>query len=100
MAQIVAAHYARPQARRHLWAGLAMAAIGMAYAGQQLSQWLAAHPMAAHGLAASLMAGLATGLVEPLGGLAGVVAATLAEATLPIALPARRAPCCGWSATS
>ena len=62
MTQIVAAHYAQPQARRHLWAGLAMAAIGLVYAGQLLSQWLAAHPMAALGLAASLMAGLATGL--------------------------------------
>ena len=62
MTQLVAAHYAQPQARRHLWVGLLIAVVGIAYGAQALSTWLAAHPMAARGLAASLLAGLATGL--------------------------------------
>lgn len=62
MTQLVAAHYARPQARRHLWAGLLIAVVGIAQGAQELSAWLATHPMAVRGLAASLLAGLATGL--------------------------------------
>lgn len=62
MSQIVIQHYARPAARRHLWVGLAMAGIALAFGLEQIALWLAAHPMAAKGLAASLLAGLATGL--------------------------------------
>ncbi len=62
MSQIVIQHYARPAARRHLWVGLAMAGIALAFGLEQIALWLAAHPMAAKGLEASLLAGLATGL--------------------------------------
>lgn len=62
MTELVAHHYARPQARRHLWTGLAMAVVGLAYGAARIATWLAANPSAAHGLAASLLAGLATGL--------------------------------------
>lgn len=62
MSQIVIQHYARPAARRHLWVGLAMAGIALAFGLEQIALWLAAHLMAAKGLAASLLAGLATGL--------------------------------------
>lgn len=62
MSQIVIQHYARPATRRHLWVGLAMAGIAVAFGIEQIALWLAAHPMAAKGLEASLFAGLATGL--------------------------------------
>lgn len=62
MAQIVVKHYAHPGARRHLWSGLAMLPMATAFAIEQAADWLTAHPMAARGLAASLLAGLATGL--------------------------------------
>lgn len=62
MTQIVLQHYEKPVARRHLWAGLLMAAVGAAFGIDQAMQWLAAHPMAARGLEASLLAGAATGI--------------------------------------
>ena len=62
MTQIVLQHYDKPAARRHLWAGLLMAVVGAAFGIEQAMQWLAAHPMAARGLEASLLAGAATGL--------------------------------------
>lgn len=62
MSQIVIQHYSRRDARHHLWIGLAMAAIAVAFGIEQTAIWLAAHPMAAKGLEASLLAGLATGL--------------------------------------
>lgn len=62
MTQLVIRHYARPDTRRHLWIGLAMAGIALAFGLDHAAQWLAAHPMAAAGLRASLLAGLATGL--------------------------------------
>ena len=62
MTQLVIRHYARPTARRHLWIGLAMALIGLAFGLEQAGHWFAAHPMAAAGLQASFLAGLATGL--------------------------------------
>jgi len=62
MTQIVARHYARPAARKHLWIGIAMAVVALAFGIDQAGQWFAAHPMALTGLQASLLAGLATGL--------------------------------------
>ena len=62
MTQLVIRHYERPAARRHLWAGLSIAIVGIAFGISQSISWLAAHPMAAQGLRASLLAGLATGL--------------------------------------
>ncbi|MBS1143622.1 MAG: zupT [Proteobacteria bacterium] len=62
MTQLVIQHYARPNARRHLWIGMAMALVGIAFGLEQAADWLAANPMAARGLAASLLAGAATGL--------------------------------------
>lgn len=62
MTQIVARHYARPTARKHLWTGIAMAVVALAFGIDQAGRWLAAHPMALTGLQASLFAGLATGL--------------------------------------
>lgn len=62
MTQLVAQHYAQPATRRHLWIGIAMALVAVAFAIDQSAQWLASQPMAAQGLAASLLAGLATGL--------------------------------------
>lgn len=62
MTQLVAKHYAQPAARRHLWIGIAMALVAVIFAIDQSAQWLASHPMAAQGLEASLLAGLATGL--------------------------------------
>lgn len=62
MTQLVIQHYARPTARRHLWIGMAMAVVAIAFGIEQAAQWLAAHPMAAQGLEASLLAGAATGL--------------------------------------
>jgi ZIP family zinc transporter len=62
MTQLVIQHYARPTARRHLWIGMAMAVIAVAFGIEQAIHWLAAHPMAAKGLEASLLAGAATGL--------------------------------------
>lgn len=62
MTQLVIQHYARPTARRHLWIGMAMAVVAIAFGIEQAAQWLAAHPMAAKGLEASLLAGAATGL--------------------------------------
>ena len=62
MTQLVIRHYASPAARRHLWTGIAMALVAIAFGIEQSMQWLSAHPMAAKGLEASLMAGLATGL--------------------------------------
>lgn len=62
MTQIVLQHYEKPAARRHLWVGLVMAIVALAFGIEQAWQWLAAHPMAAQGLQASLLAGAATGL--------------------------------------
>ena len=62
MTQIVLQHYARPAARRHLWVGIAMAVVALLFGIEQAGQWFAAHPAAADGLQASLLAGLATGL--------------------------------------
>ncbi|UCV23474.1 ZIP family metal transporter [Ferribacterium limneticum] len=62
MTQLVIQHYARPTARRHLWIGMAMAVVAVAFGIEQAVHWLAAHPMAAQGLEASLLAGAATGL--------------------------------------
>ncbi len=62
MTQIVLQHYEKPAARRHLWIGLLMAVIALAFGIEQAVQWLAAHPQAARGLLASLLAGAATGL--------------------------------------
>ncbi len=62
MTQIVAKHYAQPNARRHLGIGLVMAIVAMAFGIEQTISWFIAHPMAAKGLEASLLAGLATGL--------------------------------------
>ena len=62
MSQIVIQHYAIPAARRHLWVGLVMAVIAIAFAVEQSAHWLLSHPLAAQGLEASLLAGLATGL--------------------------------------
>lgn len=62
MTDIVARHYARPAARRHLWIGVVMAVVGIAFGVAQAIAWFAAHPMAAQGVRASLFAGLATGL--------------------------------------
>ena len=62
MTQLVIQHYARPAARRHLWVGIAMAAGAIIFGIEQALEWLAAHPMAAKGLEASLLAGAATGL--------------------------------------
>ncbi len=62
MSQIVIQHYERPAARRHLWIGIVMAVVALAFGIAQAAHWLAAHPMAAQGLQASLLAGMATGL--------------------------------------
>src|SRR5574343_994483 len=62
MTQLVIQHYARPTARRHLWIGLAMAVVALAFGIEQGLIWFAAPPMAAKGLEASLLAGAATGL--------------------------------------
>ena len=62
MSQLVARHYAAPAGRRQLFAGISMAAVALLFGIEQAGLWLQAHPAVAHGLAASLMAGLATGL--------------------------------------
>ena len=62
MTQLVIRHYERPAARRHLWAGLLIAIVGISFGISQSIAWLSAHPMAAQGLLASLLAGLSTGL--------------------------------------
>jgi len=62
MTQLVIRHYAKPAAQPKLWVGMAMAVVALAFSLEQSGQWLAAHPMAAQGLEASLLAGLATGL--------------------------------------
>ena len=62
MTQIVVKHYAQPNTRRHLGTGLVMAIVAMAFGIEQTISWFTAHPMAAKGLEASLLAGLATGL--------------------------------------
>jgi len=62
MTQIVLKHYTRPQARRQLWVGAAMAFVALLFGVEQSMQWLTAHPMAVRGLEASVFAGLATGL--------------------------------------
>ena len=62
MTQLVIRHYAKPAAQPRLWAGIFMAVVAIAFGIEQAAQWLAAHPMAARGLEASLLAGLATGL--------------------------------------
>lgn len=104
MSEIVIRHYARPASRRPLWAGIAMAVVALAFAVEQSGQWLAAHPMAARGLQASLLAGLATGLgalpvlllkrpredwMGPLLGVAGGM--MLAAAFFSLAVPALQA---------
>lgn len=62
MTQLVVRHYAKPAARRHLWLGIVMAVIAVVFGVGQAIDWFAAHPMAAKGLQAALLAGLATGL--------------------------------------
>lgn len=62
MAQFVIHHYAAPQARLRLWTGMVIALGALLFTVEQGATWLAAHPMAARGLQASLLAGLATGL--------------------------------------
>jgi ZIP family zinc transporter len=62
MSQLVIRHYAKPAARRHLWLGIVMALVALAFGIEQAMHWFAAHPMAGKGLQASLLAGLATGL--------------------------------------
>jgi len=62
MTQLVIQHYATPRARPRLWIGIAIAIGAMTFVIQEGATWLAAHPMAARGLQASLLAGLATGL--------------------------------------
>ncbi|MBL8428446.1 MAG: ZIP family metal transporter [Dechloromonas sp.] len=62
MTQLVIQHYAQPNARRHLWLGMAMAVVGIVFGVDQAAQWFAANPMAVRGLEASLLAGAATGL--------------------------------------
>jgi ZIP family zinc transporter len=62
MTQLVIRHYATPDNRRKLWAGMILAAVALAFAADQAALWLGEHPMAARGLQASLLAGLATGL--------------------------------------
>lgn len=62
MSQIVVKHYRQPDARRHLMVGIIIALGALLFAAEQAQLWLAAHPQAARGLAASLLAGLATGL--------------------------------------
>ena len=62
MTQLVIRHYAKPAAQPRLWAGIFMAVVAIAFGIEQAAQWLASHPIAARGLEASLLAGLATGL--------------------------------------
>jgi len=62
MTQLVIHHYAAPQTRLRLWVGIVIALGALFFAVEQGAAWLAAHPMAARGLQASLFAGLATGL--------------------------------------
>ncbi len=62
MTQIVLQHYAKPTARRHLWVGIVMAVVALAFGIEQAIRWFDAHPMARQGLQASLLAGAATGL--------------------------------------
>lgn len=62
MTQLVIQHYAAPQARLRLWVGSVIALGALLFAIEQGAAWLAAHPKAADGLQASLLAGLATGL--------------------------------------
>ena len=104
MSEIVFRHYARPASRRSLWVGIAMVVVALAFTIEQSAQWLAANPMAARGLQASLLAGLATGLgalpvlflkrpreewLGPLLGAAGGM--MLAAALFSLALPALQA---------
>jgi ZIP family zinc transporter len=105
MSEIVIRHYARPANRVQLGAGIVMAAIALLFALEQSALWLAAHPMAANGVQASLLAGLATGLgalpalwlrrageraIGPLLGMAGgmMLAASLFSLLLPAAFGA------------
>jgi ZIP family zinc transporter len=62
MTQLVIRHYEKPSARRHLWLGVVMSSVALAFGIEQALHWFAAHPMAGKGLQASLLAGLATGL--------------------------------------
>lgn len=62
MTQLVIHHYARPATQAKLRAGIFMALVAIAFGIEQSVQWLLAHPLAARGLEASLLAGLATGL--------------------------------------
>ena len=62
MTQLVIRHYAAPKARLSLWLGIAVTLGALVFAIQLGAAWLTAHPMAAQGLQASLIAGLATGL--------------------------------------
>lgn len=62
MSQIILHHYAGPATRSHLWIGMLMTFVAIVFGIEQGSAWLASHPMASHGLQASLLAGLATGL--------------------------------------
>lgn len=62
MTQLVIQHYAAPQARLRLVVGIVIALGALFFAIEQGAAWFATHPMAARGLQASLLAGLATGL--------------------------------------
>ncbi len=62
MPQLVARHLARSGIRRPWLAGVALAVAAVLIGIDQAITWFAAHPMAWHGLQASLLAGLATGL--------------------------------------
>ena len=113
MTQLVIRHYARPGTRRPLWTGLAMAVVAIAFGIEQAAHWLAAHPMAAQGLAASLLAGAATGLgaipvlmlrrpserlMAPMLGLAGgmMLAASLFSLLVPAVQAVAASPAAGW----
>jgi len=62
MPQLVARHLARSGIRRPWLAGVALAVAAVLIGVDQAITWFAAHLMAWHGLQASLLAGLATGL--------------------------------------
>lgn len=102
MSEIVIRHYARPANRGPLRAGIVMAVVALLFALEQSALWLSAHPLAAKGVQASLLAGLATGLgalpalwlrrageraIGPLLGMAGgmMLAASLFSLLIPAA---------------
>ena len=113
MTQIVLQHYEKPAARRHLWVGLLMAVVALAFTVDQAIAWLSAHPMAVKGLEASLLAGAATGLgaipvlmlrrpserlMSPMLGLAGgmMLAASLFSLLVPAVQTVAASQAPGW----